>query len=104
MKVEARGAQGGPGRQRKGWRADVRVREQRGQAAVPGRAREPQMGEGELGAIRAGRGDRHLDPPPDRDPGAELEQLQSDRAAGGVPELGVAQADAAQGLGQHVGE
>jgi hypothetical protein len=53
------------------------------------------MGERELGAVRAGRGDRHLDPPHrDRDPGAELEQLQSDRAAGGVLELRMAQADA----------
>ena len=70
-----------------------------------GPGREPQMDERELGAIRAGRGDCHLDPPHrDSDLCAELEQFQADRAAGGVLELSVAQADASQGLEQHVGE
>ena len=51
----------------------------------PGPTCEPQMGEGELVAIGASRGDRHLDPTRrDRDPGAELAQLQSDRATGGI--------------------
>jgi hypothetical protein len=57
------------------------------------------MGEGELVLKRAGGGHRDLDSA-DAEPHqrADLEQLEADRAAGGLGELGVPQGDAPTAL------
>lgn len=62
---------------------------------------EPGPRECELVLPRAGRYHGDLDPPrADPDQGAELQQFQADRAADRRGELGVRQADAAQGAEQ----
>src|SRR6476469_1760164 len=64
---------------------------------------QPQMGEGELVLIGAGRGHRELDAAhADPDEGADLQELQADGAAGGLGELGVLEGDATQRAQQHV--
>ena len=65
---------------------------------------EQGVGEAPFVAPRIGRGHGQLDAPhADPDLGADLEQLEADGAAGGLGELGVAEADAAQGAEQHIG-
>ena len=62
------------------------------------------MGEGELGLVRMRRGHGDLDAPDGpSDLGAGLEQGEAERAAGGLGELGVGEANAAQRAEQDVG-
>ena len=75
--------------------------------AVSGSARrggKAQMGEGELVLLGAGRSHCDLDSAhADPHQRADLQQLEPDRAAGCLGELGVAQGDAAQGAEQYIG-
>jgi hypothetical protein len=57
---------------------------------------QPEMGEGELGLTREGGGHGHLDSPAaGADESTDLQKPQADRAAGGLGELGVGEADPA---------
>ena len=66
--------------------------------------REPCGGEAPFVGPRTGRGEGHFDAAhADLDQRADLQELQADRAAGGLGELGVGEADAAQRAEQDVG-
>ena len=76
---------------------------------MPGRseggAAQIEIREVVLGLVRAGRGHGDLDPAHAlAHLGADLQELEPDRAAGGAGELGVAQTDAAQSFEQHIGK
>ena len=90
----------GAGRGRESGRAEPSASIRAGVVTLVGSAssREAEMGEGVLGLARECRRHGELDAATaDADQGADLEQPQAYRAAGGVGELGVLETDAAQG-------
>jgi hypothetical protein len=58
---------------------------------------QPRVGDGELLGVGTGRGHGDADAPDaEADLGADFQELQADRAAGGAGEPGVGEAEAAQ--------
>ena len=75
----------------------------RGDASGSSGASEIGGGQSPFVGVGAGGGKREFDPPRAHfHERADLEQLQPDRAGGGVGELGVAETDAAHGADENI--